>query len=152
MAVGESGPLQNKYIFFELYLFAQLHDSLCISLHFLSSPFSPPITMSYTSMFMFLYYVLIDITHQSLHYIIYVKCMGTTVRYLGGGGLEFLPDHFYLFHKGEMKVLFFSPQDRLEICISIFILHLFQRPLWIKYLFPLCLVAIYLFQPFFLKK
>ena len=46
---------------------------------------------------------------------------------------------------------FFSPQDRLKIFISMFILYLFQPPVWIKYLFPPCL-AIYFFHPFFLQK
>ena len=38
-----------------------------------------------------------------------------TIRYRwwwwagGGGGLEFLPDHFFLFHKGDGKLYFFHP-------------------------------------------
>ena len=54
---------------------------------------------------------------------------------------------------------FFTSGYRLEIFISIFILgayrvYLFQTPVtvWVKYLFPPDLVAIYLFHPFFLQK
>ena len=63
---------------------------------------------------------------------------------MGGGG----GGHPYLFHKGDWKLYFFSPQDRRKI----FILYLFQPPLWIKYLFPPCFVAIYLIHPFFSQK
>ena len=49
---------------------------------------------------------------------------GGYIRYLGGGGLEFLPGHFILFHKGDWKLYFFSSQDRLEIYISIFISYI----------------------------
>ena len=35
-------------------------------------------------------------------------CKGATIRYGGGGGVEFLPGHIYLFHKGDgIKALFF---------------------------------------------
>ena len=47
--------------------------------------------------------------------------------WISGGGLEFLPGHFYLFHKGDGKLYFFSPQA----------------------VFPPGLVAIYLFHPSF---
>ena len=69
----------------------------------------------------------------------------------GGGGLEFLPGHFYLFLQMRLKAVFFSLQGRLEIFISI-LLYLFQPPLWIKYLCPPCLVVIYLFHPFSAQK
>ena len=68
----------------------------------------------------------------------------------GGPLFFFYFGSFYLgpISQGMLKALFFSPQpqDRLEIFISIFILHSFQPPLWIKYLFPPCLAANYLFK------
>ena len=70
----------------------------------------------------------------------------------GGGGLEFLPGHFYFFTR-EMESFIFSPQDRLEIFLSTFILYLFQLPLWIKYLSPPCLNCGHLFiSPIFLTR
>ena len=34
---------------------------------------------------------------------------GVTIKYLGGGGgLECWPGHFYLFHKGDGKLYFFT--------------------------------------------
>ena len=41
------------------------------------------------------------------------RSLGSPDQISGGGGLEFLPGHFYLFHKGDGKLYFVSPQDRL---------------------------------------
>ena len=59
---------------------------------------------------------------------------GATIRYLGGGQ-EFLPGHLFISQE-RLKALICSPQDRLEIFISTFILYLFEPPVWVKYLFP----------------
>ena len=87
-----------------------------------------------------------------------------TIRYLGGGLHGAFAWPFLFISQERLKALIFSPQDRLEIFISIFILHWFinyilfiyymitQPPVWVKYLFPPYLVAIYLFHPFFLQK
>ena len=56
---------------------------------------------------------------------------------MGGGGWICFLVIFGDFMR-EIKSFIFSPQNRLEIFISIFILYLFQRPLWITYLFPPC--------------
>ena len=47
--------------------------------------------------------------------------LGGGDHYISGGGLEFLPGHFYIFHKGDAK-LYFSLQDRL------YLHHLFITP------------------------
>ena len=39
---------------------------------------------------------------------------------------------FLFISQERLKALIFSPQDRLEIFISIFILYLFQPPVWVK--------------------
>ena len=75
---------------------------------------------------------------------------GATIRYGGGGWICFLV--IFGDFMREIKSFIFSPQNRLEIFISIFILYLFQRPLWITYLFPPCFVANYLFHPILLKQ
>ena len=68
------------------------------------------------------------------------------------GGAEVFACPFSFISQERFKALFFSPKDRLEIFISIFILYLCQPPVWVKYLFPPYLVAIHLFHPFFLQK
>ena len=49
-------------------------------------------------------------------------CMVEGHCYISWGGGVFLPVHLCLFHKGDVKLNFFSQQDRLKIFISIFIL------------------------------
>ena len=68
---------------------------------------------------------------------------GPSLDIWGGGVFAW---SFLFISQGRLKALFPSPQDRLEIFLS---MYLFQPPLRIKYLFPPCLVAIYLFHPFF---
>ena len=63
------------------------------------------------------------------------RTLGVTIRYRGGGGAGVFAWPFLFISQGSLKSVF-SPQDRLEIFISIFILYLFQPPLWTKYLVP----------------
>ena len=44
----------------------------------------------------------------------------------GGGGVEDFAWSFLFISQGRLEAYFFSPQDRLEIFISMFILYLFQ--------------------------
>ena len=52
---------------------------------------------------------------------LYIKYKGTIIRHRRGGGVW----SFLFTSQGRFKALFISPQDRLEIFISIFILYLF---------------------------
>ena len=86
------------------------------------------------------------------------RSKGATIRYrvcmcvcVGGGGWSFCPAIFLYFTREIESFIFFTLGLAGNIYFNMYI-KFFQSPLWIKYLFPPCLVAIYLSHPFFPPK